>query len=185
MTHVLETQTDAVSCGKRRWRMQPGPKHRQLVQLWPQPASLYATRPRNYGNNQRVVARRKSHGIAKKQMKIAIVGVAAQLPSGDFSPDDLGYRTFWDFLVAKGQVYQPLSPDLFMFVTVDATLRWSRPISAVRGERKTQNRNTETGRRFAPKYGELEEARSSKMARAPVGLEKFSVAILGILPLLQ
>ncbi|KAJ7879267.1 hypothetical protein B0H14DRAFT_3129750 [Mycena olivaceomarginata] len=181
MTHVLETQTDAVSCGKRRWRppMQPGPKHRQLVQLWPQPASLYATRPRNYGNNQRVVARRKSPGIAKKQMKIAIVGVAAQLP-----PDDLGYRTFWDFLVAKGQVYQPLSPDLFMFVTVDATLRWSRSISAVKGERKTQNRNTETGRRFAPKYGELEEA-SNKMARAPVGLEKFSVAILGILPLLQ
>jgi hypothetical protein len=37
-----------------------------------------------------------------------------------------------------------------MFVTVDATLRWSRSISAVRGERKTQNHNTETGRRFAP-----------------------------------
>ncbi|KAJ7879268.1 hypothetical protein B0H14DRAFT_2341509, partial [Mycena olivaceomarginata] len=42
------------------------------------------------------------------------VGVAAQLPSGDFSSDDLGYRTFWDFLVAKGQAYQPLSPDLFI-----------------------------------------------------------------------
>ncbi|KAJ7205481.1 hypothetical protein GGX14DRAFT_367915, partial [Mycena pura] len=41
------------------------------------------------------------------------VGVAAQLPSGDFSPNDLGYRTFWDFLVAKGQAYQPLSSDLF------------------------------------------------------------------------
>ncbi|KAF7358664.1 Polyketide synthase [Mycena sanguinolenta] len=50
---------------------------------------------------------------AKSQMKIAIVGVAAQLPSGDFSADDLGYRTFLDFLAAKAQAYQPLSADQF------------------------------------------------------------------------
>ncbi|KAF7358662.1 Polyketide synthase [Mycena sanguinolenta] len=46
-------------------------------------------------------------------MKIAIVGVAAQLPSGDFSANDLGYRTFWDFLVAGGQAYQPLNANQF------------------------------------------------------------------------
>ncbi|KAF7371227.1 Polyketide synthase [Mycena sanguinolenta] len=50
---------------------------------------------------------------AKSQMKIAIVGVAAQLPSGDFSPNDLGYPAFWDFLAAKGQAYQRLKADQF------------------------------------------------------------------------
>ncbi|KAJ7708733.1 hypothetical protein B0H17DRAFT_1030700 [Mycena rosella] len=47
------------------------------------------------------------------QAKIAIVGVAAQLPSGDFSQDDLSYRTFWDFLINHGQAYEPLRPELF------------------------------------------------------------------------
>ncbi|KAJ7853619.1 thiolase-like protein [Mycena leptocephala] len=47
------------------------------------------------------------------QTKIAIVGVAAQLPSGNVSPNDLNYQSFWDFLVNKGQAYQPLSPDIF------------------------------------------------------------------------
>ncbi|KAJ7913352.1 hypothetical protein B0H13DRAFT_1612628, partial [Mycena leptocephala] len=41
------------------------------------------------------------------------VGVAAQLPAGNFSPNDLNYRTFWDFLMNKGQASQSLSPDLF------------------------------------------------------------------------
>ncbi|KAF8180698.1 hypothetical protein K438DRAFT_1976521 [Mycena galopus ATCC 62051] len=47
------------------------------------------------------------------QSKIAIVGIAAQLPSGDFSRDDLNYKNFWEFLVAKGQAYQPMTPELF------------------------------------------------------------------------
>ncbi|KAJ6492293.1 hypothetical protein C8R45DRAFT_1137473 [Mycena sanguinolenta] len=50
---------------------------------------------------------------AKSQMKIAMVGVAAQLPSGDFSTNDLGYDTLWDFLAVKGQAYQPISADQF------------------------------------------------------------------------
>ncbi|KAJ6473847.1 hypothetical protein C8R45DRAFT_1011985 [Mycena sanguinolenta] len=50
---------------------------------------------------------------ATNQMKMAIVGVAAQLPSGNFSSSDLGYRTFWDLLAAKGQAYQPLNADQF------------------------------------------------------------------------
>ncbi|KAF7371222.1 Polyketide synthase [Mycena sanguinolenta] len=49
----------------------------------------------------------------KSQMKIAIVGVAAQIPSGDFSTNDLGYRAFWDFLAAQGQAYQRLNADHF------------------------------------------------------------------------
>ncbi|KAJ6555282.1 hypothetical protein B0H10DRAFT_2201676 [Mycena sp. CBHHK59/15] len=51
--------------------------------------------------------------LNSRRQEIAIVGVAAQLPSGDFSPDDLDFRTFWDFLIEKGQAYQPLNPDLF------------------------------------------------------------------------
>ncbi|KAJ6455209.1 hypothetical protein C8R45DRAFT_846044, partial [Mycena sanguinolenta] len=41
------------------------------------------------------------------------VGVAAQLPSGDFSPDDLNYENFWQFLAAKGQGYQEVTPEHF------------------------------------------------------------------------
>ncbi|KAJ7200302.1 hypothetical protein GGX14DRAFT_572065 [Mycena pura] len=54
-----------------------------------------------------------SSGMKIQQAKIAIVGVAAQLPSGDFSRDDLTYRAFWDFLANKGQAYRELGPDLF------------------------------------------------------------------------
>ncbi|KAJ7782237.1 hypothetical protein DFH07DRAFT_789912 [Mycena maculata] len=49
----------------------------------------------------------------KTQEKIAIVGVAAQIPSGESAHNDLSYGTFWDFLMDKGQAYQPLDPDLF------------------------------------------------------------------------
>ena len=31
------------------------------------------------------------------------VGVAAKLPSGPDDPRDLDYRSFWDFLMRKGQ----------------------------------------------------------------------------------
>ncbi|KAJ7690500.1 acyl transferase domain-containing protein [Mycena rosella] len=48
-----------------------------------------------------------------KQAKIAIVGVAAQLPSGDYSLDDLDYRSYWDFLMGKRQAYEDIRPELF------------------------------------------------------------------------
>ncbi|KAJ7776526.1 hypothetical protein DFH07DRAFT_798454 [Mycena maculata] len=48
----------------------------------------------------------------KSQTKIAIVGVAAQLPAGG-GKDDLDYAAFWDFLAAKGQARQRLSPEIF------------------------------------------------------------------------
>ncbi|KAJ7832642.1 hypothetical protein B0H14DRAFT_2591918 [Mycena olivaceomarginata] len=51
--------------------------------------------------------------ITSQQTKIAIVGVAAQLPSGEFSNQDLSYQTLWDFLLKKGQGSQPLSPEIF------------------------------------------------------------------------
>ncbi|KAJ7440955.1 hypothetical protein FB451DRAFT_1442691, partial [Mycena latifolia] len=47
------------------------------------------------------------------QGKIAIVGVAAQIPSGDPTRDDLNYCTFWDFLINERQAYEPLNPALF------------------------------------------------------------------------
>ncbi|KAJ6550493.1 beta-ketoacyl synthase [Mycena vulgaris] len=46
---------------------------------------------------------------------IAIVGLAAQLPSGSSGSADLNYATFWDFLVTGGSAYEPLKdilPDL-------------------------------------------------------------------------
>ncbi|KAJ6483679.1 hypothetical protein DFH09DRAFT_949601, partial [Mycena vulgaris] len=36
------------------------------------------------------------------------VGIAAQLPSGSTSPDDLDYQSFWSFLVKGGKAYEPL-----------------------------------------------------------------------------
>ncbi|KAJ7779717.1 hypothetical protein B0H16DRAFT_1299877, partial [Mycena metata] len=41
------------------------------------------------------------------------VGVAAQLPSGNYSKDDLNYRSYWEFLLGKGQAYEDLKPELF------------------------------------------------------------------------
>ncbi|KAJ7436883.1 hypothetical protein B0H11DRAFT_2178713 [Mycena galericulata] len=40
---------------------------------------------------------------------IAIIGIAAQLPSGTSSTEDLGYSSFWDFLINNGQAYVPLA----------------------------------------------------------------------------
>ncbi|KAJ7364509.1 hypothetical protein DFH08DRAFT_1073196 [Mycena albidolilacea] len=40
---------------------------------------------------------------------IAIIGIAAQLPSGISSTEDLGYSSFWDFLVNGGQACVPLA----------------------------------------------------------------------------
>ncbi|KAJ7636257.1 hypothetical protein FB45DRAFT_1024384 [Roridomyces roridus] len=39
---------------------------------------------------------------------IAVVGLAAQLPSGDSSSVDLNYDTFWNFLVTGQNAYEPL-----------------------------------------------------------------------------
>ncbi|KAJ7087152.1 hypothetical protein C8R44DRAFT_991421, partial [Mycena epipterygia] len=39
---------------------------------------------------------------------IAIVGLAAQLPSGTSSTADLDYASFWDFLIAGKKAYEPL-----------------------------------------------------------------------------
>ncbi|KAJ7223452.1 hypothetical protein GGX14DRAFT_540253 [Mycena pura] len=47
--------------------------------------------------------------------EIAIVGLAAQLPSGLLSSTDLDYSSFWDFLATSGKAYEPLEnvlPDL-------------------------------------------------------------------------
>ncbi|CAK5282480.1 unnamed protein product [Mycena citricolor] len=51
--------------------------------------------------------------MASEKSKIAVVGVAAQIPSGGFSEKDLDYRTFWDFLVSGSQAYQQITPELF------------------------------------------------------------------------
>ncbi|KAJ7776328.1 hypothetical protein B0H16DRAFT_1879673 [Mycena metata] len=40
--------------------------------------------------------------------KVAIVGIAAQLPSGEHSPDDFDYTSFWDFLLAGSTAHEPL-----------------------------------------------------------------------------
>jgi hypothetical protein len=43
------------------------------------------------------------------------VGIAAQLPSGAFSTEDLDYSTFWDFLVKGNNAYEPLADVLSDF----------------------------------------------------------------------
>ncbi|KAJ6611341.1 hypothetical protein B0H10DRAFT_369055 [Mycena sp. CBHHK59/15] len=43
---------------------------------------------------------------------IAIVGLAAQLPSGSSSSADFDYMSFWDFLVKGGKAYEPLQGQL-------------------------------------------------------------------------
>ncbi|CAK5267713.1 unnamed protein product [Mycena citricolor] len=53
--------------------------------------------------------------MASQTCKIAIIGIGAQISSGSFSEQDLDYRTFWDFLLAGGESYQPITPDLFEY----------------------------------------------------------------------
>ncbi|KAJ7323330.1 thiolase-like protein [Mycena albidolilacea] len=53
---------------------------------------------------------------------IAIVGLAAQLPSGPLSSTDFDYASFWDFLVTSGKAYEPLEnvlPDFVRASTFD------------------------------------------------------------------
>ncbi|KAF8209013.1 hypothetical protein K438DRAFT_1960740 [Mycena galopus ATCC 62051] len=47
---------------------------------------------------------------------IAIIGIAAQLPSGSSSSDDLDYASFWDFLSKGETAYEPLENVLPDFV---------------------------------------------------------------------
>jgi hypothetical protein len=49
------------------------------------------------------------------------VGIAAQLPSGSYSTEDLDYASFWDFLVGGGKAYEPLAnilPDVVQYVNI-------------------------------------------------------------------
>ncbi|KAJ7195057.1 hypothetical protein GGX14DRAFT_677404 [Mycena pura] len=48
--------------------------------------------------------------------EIAIVGLAAQLPSGLLSSTDFDYASFWDFLLTGGKAYEPLENILPDFV---------------------------------------------------------------------
>ena len=41
------------------------------------------------------------------------VGIAAQLPSGSFSDINLDYDAFIDFLLDKGEAYEPIPPTRF------------------------------------------------------------------------
>ena len=39
------------------------------------------------------------------------IGIGAQLPSGSFSELDMDYRSFFDFLLNKGQAYEKIPAD--------------------------------------------------------------------------
>ncbi|KAJ7642832.1 hypothetical protein B0H17DRAFT_1148728 [Mycena rosella] len=54
---------------------------------------------------------------------IAIVGLAAQLPSGTLSSTDLDYASFWDFLVTSGKAYEPLENVLPDFVRASTQVK--------------------------------------------------------------
>ncbi|KAF8128037.1 hypothetical protein K438DRAFT_2141448, partial [Mycena galopus ATCC 62051] len=61
---------------------------------------------------------------------IAIIGIAAQLPSGSSSAEDLDYTTFWDFLVKGGNAYEPVDkflPELTKSVVLTNEFIRSRP----------------------------------------------------------
>ncbi|KAI0749982.1 hypothetical protein C8Q80DRAFT_660233 [Daedaleopsis nitida] len=44
---------------------------------------------------------------------VAIVGIAAQLPSGKWADADLDYQSFFDFLLDKGEAYEPIPTSRF------------------------------------------------------------------------
>jgi hypothetical protein len=48
------------------------------------------------------------HTSSQLDIPIAIIGIAAQLPSGTYSMNDLDYDTFWDFLVSRSSAYEKL-----------------------------------------------------------------------------
>ncbi|KAF7359785.1 Polyketide synthase [Mycena venus] len=54
---------------------------------------------------------------------IAIVGLAAQLPSGLLSSTDFDYASFWDFLITSGKAYEPLENVLPDFVRASTQVK--------------------------------------------------------------
>ncbi|KAJ7467711.1 hypothetical protein FB451DRAFT_1092851 [Mycena latifolia] len=54
---------------------------------------------------------------------IAIVGLAAQLPSGLLSSTDFDYASFWDFLVTSGKAYEPLENVLPDFIRASTQVK--------------------------------------------------------------
>ncbi|KAJ7757228.1 thiolase-like protein [Mycena maculata] len=54
---------------------------------------------------------------------IAIVGLAAQLPSGLLSSTDFDYSSFWDFLMTSGKAYEPLEDVLPDFVRASTQVK--------------------------------------------------------------
>ncbi|KAI1798467.1 polyketide synthase [Ganoderma leucocontextum] len=47
------------------------------------------------------------------QTKIAVVGIGAQLPSGTSSNTNLDYHSFFEFLLQKGEAYEPIPKERF------------------------------------------------------------------------
>ena len=46
-------------------------------------------------------------------MSLQQVGIGAQLPSGTFSNANLDYRSFFEFLLQKGEAYEPIPKERF------------------------------------------------------------------------
>ncbi|KAJ7477422.1 hypothetical protein FB451DRAFT_1396408 [Mycena latifolia] len=54
---------------------------------------------------------------------IAIVGLAARVPSGLLSSTDFDYTSFWDFLMTSGKAYEPLENLLPNFVRASTQVK--------------------------------------------------------------
>ncbi|EJF59192.1 ketoacyl-synt-domain-containing protein [Dichomitus squalens LYAD-421 SS1] len=48
-----------------------------------------------------------------RALKVAVVGVAAQIPSGTFASTDLDYSSFFQFLLQGGEAYEPIPKERF------------------------------------------------------------------------
>jgi hypothetical protein len=58
------------------------------------------------------------------------VGLAAQLPSGEYAEDNLNHRTLWQFLLAKGQAYEKIPQnrlEQLSWVQLQAASIWIQP----------------------------------------------------------
>ncbi|TFY55679.1 hypothetical protein EVJ58_g8093 [Rhodofomes roseus] len=51
--------------------------------------------------------------LSNSPVAIALVGIAAELPSGDWSKSNLDYSSFYDFLLQGGQAYESIPLDRF------------------------------------------------------------------------
>ncbi|KAH9918099.1 ketoacyl-synt-domain-containing protein [Fomitopsis serialis] len=59
--------------------------------------------------------------FSNKSPPIAIVGIAAELPSGDWSESNLDYNSFYDFLLQGGEAYEKMPADRFNMHTLKGT----------------------------------------------------------------